>query len=57
MSQRLLYLRKGTYIQNNMLQLRMNRKHIAIAYISIDSYLTIELLIRQELQKLQLSLV
>jgi len=57
MSQRLLYLRKGTYIQNNMLQLRMNRKHIAIAYISIDSYLTIELLIRQELQKLQLLLV
>ncbi len=40
-----------------MLSLRTNRRCLAIAYISIDSYLTIELLISQELQRPQLSLV
>ncbi len=57
MGQRPYYLRKGAYTQNNMPSLRTNRKRLASAYISIDSYLTIGLLISQELQQLQLSLV
>jgi len=39
------YLRKGTYTQNNMPSLRINRRRLATAYISIDSYLTIGLMI------------
>ncbi len=35
--------------QNNMPSLRTNRRRLATAYISIDSYLTIGLLISQEL--------
>jgi len=55
--QRPPYLRKGAYMQNNMSSLRTNRRRLATAYISIDSYLTIKLLISQELQRLQLSLI
>ncbi len=40
-----------------MPSLRTNRRRLVTAYISIDSYLTIELLISQELQRLQLSLI
>ena len=57
MGQRPYYLRKGAYTQSNMPSLRTNRRHLATAYISIDSYLTIGLLISQELQQLQLSLI
>ena len=57
MGQRPHYLRKGAYMQNNMPSLRTNRRRLATAYISINSYLTIGLLISQELQRPQLSLV
>ena len=50
-------MRKDAYTQNNMPSLRTNRRQLASAYISIDSYLTIGLLISQELQRPQLSLV
>ena len=49
-------MRKGAYTQNNMLSLRTNHRRLATAYISIDSYLIIGLLISQELQRPQLSL-
>ena len=57
MGQRPHYLRKGAYTQKNMPSLRTNRRRLATAYISIDSYLTIGLLISQELQQPQLSLI
>ncbi len=50
-------MRKDAYTQNNMPSLRMNRRRLATAYISIDSYFTIGLLISQELQRPQLSLI
>ena len=50
-------MRKGAYTHNNMSFLRTNRRRLVTAYISIDSYLTIRLLISQELQRSQLSLV
>ena len=49
MDQRPFYLRKDAYTQNNMPSLRINRRRLATVYISIDSYLTIGLLISQEL--------
>jgi len=55
--QRPLYLCKNAYIQNNMPSLRTNRRRLVTAYISIDLYLTIRLLISQELQRPQLSLI
>ena len=57
MGQRPLYLHKGAYTQNNMPSLRTNHRRLAITYINIDSYLTIRLLISQELQRPQLSLI
>ena len=57
MGQRPHYLHKGAYTQNNMPSLRTNQRRLATAYISIDSYLTIRLLISQELQRSQLLLV
>jgi len=48
---------KDTYTQKNMPQLRTNHRQLATTYITIDSYLTIGLLISQELQRLQLSLI
>ncbi len=40
-----------------MPSLRTNRRRLATAYSSIDSYLTIGLLISQELQQPELSLI
>ncbi len=40
-----------------MPSLRTNRRRLVTAYISIDLYLTIRLLISQELQRPQLSLI